>query len=388
MHMHAPSPLRPLLCTAALLLWGLVPLGVSSGWPSRLHATLRNDALNARDHERIEHGYYERLIEATPPRPGTLFDAGALARNVDDVREYVLKSNLQTTHKGASWTTNALGLRDRPYPEARPPGTRRVALIGDSIAAGWGVDDGLGFEPAVERIWNDRSIRAGGPAIEVLNFAVPGHAPGQRWEHFRRVGWSTSPDLVIFEGTLADLGWDERRLRSLLARGVGFDAPVYQQTLIDGGITPSDDLKARLRPLRAAILAGVYRRVVTDCRTHGVPAVWVLLPRVGKPVNPEDRGTLISLARSAGFDRVVDLTDTFDGRPAASLAIAPDDFHPNVAGHALLAQRLDTELSAFVSSTTRPSRPEVEGTSLAHGRPDRAPRARTSPPTTEGVAPR
>ena len=385
--MEATSTIRPLLCTA-LLLWGVVPTGVTSGWPSRLNASLRNDGPNARDYERIERGYYERLIEGQPRRVDAPFDPGALARTVDDVREYVLKANLCTTHKGARWTTNALGLRDRAYPEAKPWGTRRIGIVGDSIAAGWGVDDGLGFEPIVETVWNARSVEHGGPPIEVLNFAVPGHSPGQRWEHFRRVGWPTSPDLVIFESTLADLGWDERRLRHLLPRGVGFDAPVYHDALLDLGITDATDLKVRLRPHRDAILAGVYRRVVADCRERGVAVVWVLLPRVGKPVIQADRMKLTGLARSAGFDRLIDLSDAFDGRSVASLAIAADDFHPNVAGHARLAARLDSELGSFVSSLACSSRPKREAASRVQGRPDRAPGKVASPLLSEGVAPR
>lgn len=197
------------------------------------------------------------------------------------------------------------------------------------------------------------------PHVEVLNFAVPGHAPGQRWEHFSRVGWQTDPDLLLFEGTLADLGWDERRLRALIPRGLGLDAPVYREALAAIGVGGhAGDLKARLRPHREAILRGVYRRVVADCRERGVPAVWVLLPRVGKAIDPADRALMNRLAREAGFDRTVDLADAFDGRPASALAIAPDDFHPNAEGHTLLARRIDAATADFLS------RPAPSGRSL------------------------
>jgi len=385
---NVSQSIRPLLCAVALLVWGLVPIGVSAGRPARLRATLRNDAPNVRDYDRIEQSYYERLIDDRTPRHEAPFDPGVLAQTVLDVREYVLKANLSTTHKAARWTTNAQGMRDAPYPEVKPRGTFRIGLVGDSIASGWGVDDGLGFEPIIERAWNERSLKQAGPRIEVLNFAVPGHAPGQRWEHFSRVGWITSPDLLIFESTLADLGWDERRLRALLPRGLGFDAPVYRDTLIEAGITTADDLKARLRPLRAAILSGVYQRVVADCRERGVPVVWVLLPRVGKRIMASDRDDLISRARSAGFDRLIDLSDAFEGESAASLAIAADDFHPNVEGHARLARRLDAELGECVSSAVDSSRSKDGRGSPRRGRLDRAPGAVSLPSPPAGVAPR
>jgi len=350
--MDGPArPIRPILGTAALLAWGLVPPGAIPGWPARVCVALRDDAPPARD-DRSERGYYEKLIEpargqTSPPDPGVL------ATPVADVREYVLKPNFVATAGGARWTTNGLGMRDAAYDRAKPGGTCRVGLAGDSIACGWGVDDGLGFEPLAERDWGR------GGRVEVLNFAVPGHAPGQRWEHFARVGWATGPDLVIFEGTTADLGWDERRLRVLVPRGLGPEAPSYREALaaagVVAGLSPAE-VKARLRPHREAILAGVYRRVVADCRARGVPVAWVLLPRVGKVASPADRAAMVDLARASGFDRTVDLSDAFDGRPAASLAIAPGDFHPNAQGHALLAGRLAAALGDYVSSAMHASR--------------------------------
>jgi lysophospholipase L1-like esterase len=50
------------------------------------------------------------------------------------------------------------------------------------------------------------------------------------------------------------------------------------------------------------------------------------------------------MAKAAGFTRVVDLSDAFDGLDPATLAIGPDDFHPNATGHAILARRLDEAL--------------------------------------------
>ncbi|MCA1686291.1 MAG: SGNH/GDSL hydrolase family protein, partial [Planctomycetia bacterium] len=206
----------------------------------------------------------------------------------------------------------------------------------------------------LEHAFDARSRAAGGPAVEVLNFAVPGHGPGQRWCHFAEAGWAFSPDLVVYEATPADPGWDERRLRVLLARGVGFDAPVYRDVLAAAGVRPGLDpaeYKARLRPLRWELLAGVYRAAAADCKARGVPAVWVLIPRVGKPADPAERSRLVGLARDAGFAAVVDASDAYDGADQAALAVAPDDFHPNAEGHARIARRLEGALPGLPGST-------------------------------------
>jgi hypothetical protein len=393
-----PARLTPqLLATAAILAWGLVPPGLASGPVLRLRETLGCDEKNQADYERMERGYYEHLIDsgrrqldapagagagatatATAADAGTRagwlhleappFEAGPLAIAVEDVREFVLKPGLRFDHEGARWSTNALGMRDREYARAKPPGTFRIALVGDSIGSGWGVSDGEGFEPRLEQGLDARSRRAGGPAVEILNFAVPGHGPGQRWDHFSREGWAMGPDLVIFESTLADGGWDERRLRGLLPRGVGWDTPVYRDALAASGARPggtAETYKRALRPYRDAFFAGVYRSVVADCRAHGIPCVLILIPRVGKAADRAERRRMTAVARDARFDRVIDLTDAYDGIDPATLAIGPNDFHPNADGHARLARGLEAALGGLpalerlwarsISTSTGPS---------------------------------
>jgi lysophospholipase L1-like esterase len=331
----------PLFLTAAVLTLGWIPTR------SEILAALKDPGANRHDTERMERGYYEQLLDSgrrltvVEPAP---FDAGRLCDVVTDLREYVLKPNLKTTHRGASWTTNSLGMRDREYDLKKPVNTLRIALVGDSIGAGWGVDDGQAFESLIEETMNQSVATR---HIEILNFSVPGHAPGQRWEQFRRVGWPMSPDVVIFEATPADPGWDERRLRGLLAREIGWDAPQYRDALEHARASRGGNMesyKATLKPHRWAILENVYRSAVAECLERNVLPVWVLIPRVGKPMPPADRTRLVELARSSGFAVVVDVSDAFEGIDPAELAISADDFHPNVRGHRILAGKIEKAL--------------------------------------------
>jgi lysophospholipase L1-like esterase len=363
-----------MLALVVLMGWALVPAGPAAGRTLRLREVLRSTEQSRADYERMERGYYERLLDGgrrqlgapmgadvdsattaaqKETRTGWLhleappFEAGPLAIAVNDLREFVLKPDLTFDHEGARWSTNTLGMRDREYSIAKPPGTFRIAFVGDSIGAGWGVNDGEGFEPLLERSLDERSQRAGGPVVEILNFAVPGHGPGQRWDHFSRIGWNTRPDLILFESTPADAGWDERRLRGLLPRGIGWDAAVYREALAASNAQPghtAEIYKQVLRPYRDAFFAGVYHTVVADCRARNVPCILILVPRVGKAALPAERKHVLSVARSAGFTEVVDLTDAYDGIDPSTLAIGPNDFHPNAGGHARLAERLDAAL--------------------------------------------
>src|SRR4051812_29008168 len=138
--MTPPSRLTPqFLATAAILAWGLAPVGAASGVPARIRETLRSDLLNRADYDRMERGYYEQILDAgrqlgatvEAPRASATarrgwahleaapFDAGPLGQVVDDLREFVLKPDLSIVHDGVRWSTNALGMRDRPYPTAK-----------------------------------------------------------------------------------------------------------------------------------------------------------------------------------------------------------------------------------------------------------------------------
>ncbi len=47
--------------------------------------------------------------------------------------------------------------------------------------------------------------------------------------------------------------------------------------------------------------------------------------------------TLAQIASDAGFSRIFDATDAYDGARASELAIGPNDFHPNIHGHARIS---------------------------------------------------
>ena len=226
-------------------------------------------------------------------------------------------------------------MRDRSYAVSKPAGTFRIAMTGDSIGVALGVSEGRGFEPVLERWLAEQSRRRGGPEVELLNFALPGRSPGQRWDHFQKVGWAMNPDLILFEATAADVGWDHRRLAELLPRGIGWDSTLYGDILKRVGARPgatNADYARALGPYRWELLTAVYRAVAADCRARGVPCLWVLIPRVGRVVEPAEHRRLLDLARAAGFTAVVDISDTFDDYDPADIGDPPQRLPPECRG--------------------------------------------------------
>jgi hypothetical protein len=356
---------RLTVITLGLLAFGLVPDRFAGETTSRVRDSMQSHMLNRIDVNRVERGYYEKILNvgrrlddlADLPNlrvrrraAGTWsvpFDAAPLVIRVDDVRELAIEPNQSADRWGVHWQSNSLGMRDDECEVPKPPGCLRVGLVGESIAAGWGVNAEQGFESLLETRWDRTGESTETKKVELINCAVPGHSPGQRWYHFDRVGWAAEPDLVLSEITEADLDWDERRLRYLLPRDLGWDIPVFRDILISSGVergwTP-EQYKRVLQPRQQEILAGVYRTMVSDCRSRGVPLVCVLIPRVGRTKDAKARETLLAIAKDAGFDRVLDASDAYEGVDPSGLAVEVDDFHPNAQGHALLAERIDALL--------------------------------------------
>ena len=80
------------------------------------------------------------------------------------------------------------GLRDRVYPEARVPGTRRMLLLGDSYTFGFGVE--------ADEIWHER-IEARRSGWEMINAGVPGYGTGQELLYYQKHGRQFRPDVVL-----------------------------------------------------------------------------------------------------------------------------------------------------------------------------------------------
>jgi len=348
------------MATGLILAWGLMPSG---GWQGAVveqaRVSMRSDLLNRADYERMERGYYEQLLDAgrtlgtsqvtqAPPTNGPA-GPSLVCDVVNDLREMVPRPNLVYRQPvGASWSTNEQGMRDRFYSLAKPPRTLRIGMMGDSIGAGWGVGDNLGFEPLLEQTLDRSAKRDRGARVEILNFALPGRCPGQRWYHLNEVGgWSMGLDLVLVEATQADVGWAGRRLRELLPRGIGWDSPLYAEVLASCGLTPGQPgevYERALRPHAWELVLREYQAIVQGCSARNVPSIWVLLPRVGRPVKAEEHQRLVSVAQAAGFSAIVDVSDAFDGHNPATLTARHDDYHPNAKGHAILADRIEQAL--------------------------------------------
>jgi hypothetical protein len=90
---------------------------------------------------------------------------------------------------------NSKGLRDREFPYEKPDWTRRILSLGDSFAAGYGVQAEETYAKVLEKRLRERFT--GGTAWEVLNAAVGSTGTAQQLAYYVREGWKYSPDIVL-----------------------------------------------------------------------------------------------------------------------------------------------------------------------------------------------
>jgi len=284
---------------------------------------------------------------------------------------------------------NAHGLRDDPHPVARQPGLRRMLLLGDSFAFGYGVPHALGlgerlqarrrdgevltagvsgygtdqallwYEQGLHRFQPDvvllllhpndledntddsrygypkpRFVREGDSGLALRNVPVP-RKPWmervERWAYhntwvLHRL-WQL-PEVLV-EPVFAAVGGDEARTEAAaVSAGPGGDeATEPAATAATSSMSELD--------LTEALLARLDRRVRADGARLLVVSV---------PMRPELATALGARIRGLGIPHL-DLGPAYDGRPRSEFKF-PHDGHWNAEGHRIAADAVDDFLAA------------------------------------------
>ncbi|HKE10320.1 MAG TPA: hypothetical protein VKE73_01990 [Myxococcota bacterium] len=127
---------------------------------------------------------------------------------------FALRAGADTVHRTDEFSVavhvNALGLRGPERTAAKPPGTLRILVLGDSFAFGFGVGQDEMFSAELERLLRERGLQ-----VEVLSSGVPGWSLDNELVYLRTEGFDLDPDLILIatcENDLGDLGWNRLTL--------------------------------------------------------------------------------------------------------------------------------------------------------------------------------
>lgn len=88
---------------------------------------------------------------------------------------------------------NAKGLRDGEISYKKPDGERRILVLGDSVAFGWGVSQGEVFSDQMEPLLREQT----GMEWQVINAGVNGYNTEQEATFLRTEGMRYAPDYVL-----------------------------------------------------------------------------------------------------------------------------------------------------------------------------------------------
>jgi hypothetical protein len=121
----------------------------------------------------------------------------------DQSRGYALRPNMEGRYRkegDALVRINSDGLRDREHVIAKPAGTIRIAVMGDSYPEAFPV-------PVEEAFWSIMEEKLqecgafGGKPVEVINFGVSGYGTAQELITLREHVWQYAPDIVMLTVT-------------------------------------------------------------------------------------------------------------------------------------------------------------------------------------------
>ncbi len=101
---------------------------------------------------------------------------------------------------------NSDGMRDREYALLKPADTLRIAVLGDSIAFGSGVEMNQTFAKVLEDKLNQWSVtNKEGLKYEVLNFSVHGYNINNEIEQLKVKADKYAPDIIVLSYCINDI---------------------------------------------------------------------------------------------------------------------------------------------------------------------------------------
>lgn len=298
------------------------------------------------------------------PRLLPALDVATYTLSDDPILKYVYRPGYQATEvpfdaDHRNFAINSSGFRDREFQVAKPPGTRRILVLGDSTSAGNGIPD---VTQVAAKVLERMLARAGAGPFEVYNLAVGGYHTYQEAQMLRVKGLQYDPDLVLVGFCLNDFDYAADG-NVALRLGQAFRT-------VDGRPAPEAASAGRgwalwlIRHSRLAFVVYRYREVrrldralqtrdpvdrgfeLLD-RIHretGVPIVVFIIPGFDAPFDRYAHGALhqqvFDVQRTFPGVEVLDLLDDFRARRLDAQSLSTDGLHPNPAGSRAIADAL------------------------------------------------
>jgi len=265
---------------------------------------------------------------------------------------------------------NSIGLRSPEIAVPKPPGTKRVLVLGDSVAFGWGVAEEETFSRRLERALRPQLACP----VEVVDAGVTGYATVDEADYFTHEGLAVEPDVVLVyyvendnvsvshvEGAVANFLKDWVVFRSNL-----ISAGLYAwrlnhwkwQASAAGGDRAAYEAEQRAwdsRPGTAASLAALHE-IGSAAKRRGMRAILASNPNrlSDRSIDEVRNRRLREVAASDDFV-FVDVGPALVPYEGRNLAVSETDRHPGGFAHGVIAEALLPWVRDALACPLRPS---------------------------------
>jgi len=251
---------------------------------------------------------------------------------------------------------NALGMRGALPSQVKARGVTRIAVLGDSVAFGYGLSDEQSFPRVMEA-----SLNQEGNHVETLNFGVCGYGLEAYPEVYRLKARQFKPDLVILAYILNDpapteavftaIGSEMKqtsRLKhiaqvSVLAAWVNDLA----SKAMDNYQSTKQFNEGYFKPENQQVISGRLAELYHLTQADGVPLVVFIFPYFHNMQHYQLQGVhdvINNLLQQQGIAHH-DLLEDYRSFDGPSLRLEPADYaHPNAEGQRIAAEAIEKYL--------------------------------------------
>jgi lysophospholipase L1-like esterase len=320
-----------------------------------------------------------RLLER-PRRPPALSSDETVLNPLSDIRA----PNVEGILVGHPFRTNSMGYRGPEYSRLVSANTLRIAITGDSVTMGWGVDEDRAYPALVQ----DRLDRLDGSLRhEVLNLGIAGASIDEAIDRLAAADAVYELDLLVYGFTQNDIAGKFYRFTA--PKGARVRLAQAQSRHRDSGFAFLRvlwprwvDLRERWKPSVPPYEDEVHHNYFENKRTwrrfrsqlarfaqlgkKGQRCTHLLIHTALAGSNNEDMryaavdDRVAAAALALGIS-VTSSVPTHAGIPYSRVRISPVDGHPNERGQSLLAESLAQGLMKLPSRCFSRARNRPDG---------------------------
>jgi hypothetical protein len=310
---------------------------------------MHNGHLNADDFHAFAAGYYEGIEHVDRISKDNIENSDYRLR--DDFLRFEYRPGVNRPYAAGMRVTNRFGMASPNYDYDKPPHTRRIAWLGDSISIG---PYGHSFETLLEARLNRDYTTPNIQKYEVLNFSVPGYILLQEMDVALEKAPKFHPDVYVVALTSQEIVGSRKHVARLIVNGRNLKYDFLRQEVAQAGVSSSDHLPiiiTKLRPFFNPMTKTALEQIKEHARAQGAQMLIALVPA---PIDPDvtasDFNQLHAAIDAVGVP-VIDVRDTFRSeKNLAQLQVSESDPHPNMRGHEMIYESLYSSLYANPSA--------------------------------------